>query len=77
MPGSRWGLGDSLPISALVQPHSREAAQPQEHYRATARVNLAAQNVRLTTDELRQIDAILPAAAGDRYPPHAMRVIDK
>jgi aryl-alcohol dehydrogenase-like predicted oxidoreductase len=41
--------------------------------------NLGALRVRLTPDELRQIDAILPASAvsGERYPPHAMKVIDR
>jgi aryl-alcohol dehydrogenase-like predicted oxidoreductase len=41
--------------------------------------NLGALRVRLTADELSQIDAILPAgaAAGERYPPHAMKVIDR
>ena len=38
--------------------------------------NLGAADVVLTPDELLQIDAILPAAAGDRYPPHSMRSID-
>jgi len=41
--------------------------------------NLGAARVRLTPDELRQIDAILPpgAASGERYPAHAMKVIDR
>lgn len=41
--------------------------------------NLAAIEVRLSPEELRQLDAILPmgAAAGDRYHAQAMKVIDK
>jgi aryl-alcohol dehydrogenase-like predicted oxidoreductase len=41
--------------------------------------NLAAVHVELTPEELRQIDAILPAgaAAGERYHPQAMRAIDR
>jgi aryl-alcohol dehydrogenase-like predicted oxidoreductase len=41
--------------------------------------NLGAVNVRLTADELAQIDAILPAgaASGARYPAQAMLVIDR
>jgi aryl-alcohol dehydrogenase-like predicted oxidoreductase len=41
--------------------------------------NLGAVNVRLTADELAQIDAILPpgAAAGERYNVQAMQAIDK
>jgi aryl-alcohol dehydrogenase-like predicted oxidoreductase len=41
--------------------------------------NLGAANVRLTPDDLRQIDAILPpgAAAGERYPERAMQAIDR
>ena len=36
--------------------------------------NLGSLRVRLTADELRQIDAVLPpgAASGDRYPAHSM-----
>jgi aryl-alcohol dehydrogenase-like predicted oxidoreductase len=41
--------------------------------------NLGAVNVRLTVEELAQIDAILPlgSASGDRYPAQAMHVIDR
>src|SRR5262245_6242093 len=41
--------------------------------------NLGALDVRLTPEELRQIDAILPtgAASGDRYAPQAMQAIDR
>ncbi|MSR54673.1 MAG: aldo/keto reductase [Gemmataceae bacterium] len=41
--------------------------------------NLGSLQVRLSADELRQIDTIIPAGvtAGDRYPPHAMRAIDR
>lgn len=41
--------------------------------------NLGAVSVRLTADDLAQIDAILPAgaAAGDRYNEQAMKAIDK
>jgi aryl-alcohol dehydrogenase-like predicted oxidoreductase len=41
--------------------------------------NLGAADVRLTTDDLARIDAILPAIAvsGDRYPPQAMQAIDR
>jgi aryl-alcohol dehydrogenase-like predicted oxidoreductase len=41
--------------------------------------NLGAVNVRLTADDLAQIDAILPAgvAAGARYPTWAMQAIDR
>jgi aryl-alcohol dehydrogenase-like predicted oxidoreductase len=41
--------------------------------------NLGALDVRLTPEELRQIDAILPAgaAAGERYHPQAMQAIDR
>jgi aryl-alcohol dehydrogenase-like predicted oxidoreductase len=39
--------------------------------------NLGALNVKLTPDELRQIDAVVPAASGDRYPERAMLVIDR
>jgi aryl-alcohol dehydrogenase-like predicted oxidoreductase len=41
--------------------------------------NLAALDVRLTTEELAQIDAILPAgaAAGERYAAQAMQAIDR
>ena len=41
--------------------------------------NLGAVEFRLTPEELRQIDAILPSgvASGDRYPAHAMRSIDR
>jgi len=41
--------------------------------------NLGALQVRLTDDELRQIDAILPAgvASGDRYAPQAMQTINR
>jgi aryl-alcohol dehydrogenase-like predicted oxidoreductase len=41
--------------------------------------NLGALQVQLTREELARIDAILPlgATAGERYPPHAMRVIDR
>jgi aryl-alcohol dehydrogenase-like predicted oxidoreductase len=41
--------------------------------------NLGAVNVRLTADDLAQIDAILPAgvAAGSRYSDLAMQVIDR
>jgi aryl-alcohol dehydrogenase-like predicted oxidoreductase len=41
--------------------------------------NLAAMEVRLTPEDLEQIDAILPAgiASGERYPAHAMKVIDQ
>jgi len=40
--------------------------------------NLEAINFSLTREELARIEGILPpgATAGDRYPPHAMRVID-
>jgi aryl-alcohol dehydrogenase-like predicted oxidoreductase len=41
--------------------------------------NLGAVNVRLTAEELAQIDAILPAgaASGERYPAQAMQAIDR
>jgi aryl-alcohol dehydrogenase-like predicted oxidoreductase len=41
--------------------------------------NLEAVNVRLTAEDLAQIDAVLPAGAtsGERYPAQAMRVIDR
>jgi len=41
--------------------------------------NLGSAAVRLTSEELSQIDAILPpgAASGDRYPAQAMKVIDR
>jgi aryl-alcohol dehydrogenase-like predicted oxidoreductase len=41
--------------------------------------NLAAIDVRLTADELEQIDAILPAGltSGDRYPAHAMAAVNR
>jgi aryl-alcohol dehydrogenase-like predicted oxidoreductase len=41
--------------------------------------NLAAVNLRLTPEELAQIDAVLPAgaAAGPRYPAQAMKAIDR
>jgi aryl-alcohol dehydrogenase-like predicted oxidoreductase len=41
--------------------------------------NLAALNVRLSPEDLQQIDAILPAgsAAGERYPERAMQAIDR
>ena len=41
--------------------------------------NMAAVNVRLTPDELRRLDAILPAgaASGDRYHERAMQAIDR
>lgn len=41
--------------------------------------NLAAADVRLTPDELAEIDAILPsgAASGDRYPERGMQAIDR
>ena len=41
--------------------------------------NLGAVRVRLTPDELRQIDAILPvgAASGERYHEQAMKAIDR
>lgn len=41
--------------------------------------NLGAVNVKLTPEELRQIDAILPpgATAGARYPEHSMKAIDR
>ena len=41
--------------------------------------NLGALQVNLPPEDLRQIDAILPpgSAAGDRYPPQAMRAIDR
>jgi aryl-alcohol dehydrogenase-like predicted oxidoreductase len=41
--------------------------------------NLGAANVRLTPEDISQIDAILPAgvASGDRYPALAMKAIDK
>jgi aryl-alcohol dehydrogenase-like predicted oxidoreductase len=41
--------------------------------------NLGAVNVRLTAEDLAQIDAVLPAGAtsGERYPAQAMRVIDR
>jgi len=40
--------------------------------------NLGALRVRLSPDELRQIDSLLPpgAAAGERYPAQAMKAID-
>lgn len=41
--------------------------------------NLGAAAVRLTAEELAQVDAILPpgAASGERYPAQAMRTIDR
>ena len=41
--------------------------------------NLGAIDLRLTREELRRIDAILPAgaASGDRYPAHAMQAINR
>jgi len=39
--------------------------------------NLGALNVKLTADDLRQIDAVVPAATGERYPERAMLVIDR
>jgi aryl-alcohol dehydrogenase-like predicted oxidoreductase len=41
--------------------------------------NLGAVNVRLTTDDLAQIDAIFPAgtASGERYPAQSMQAIDR
>jgi aryl-alcohol dehydrogenase-like predicted oxidoreductase len=41
--------------------------------------NLGAVLVRLTAEEMDRIDAVLPpgAASGERYPPHAMRAIDR
>jgi aryl-alcohol dehydrogenase-like predicted oxidoreductase len=39
--------------------------------------NLGALGVTLTPDELRQIDAVLPPAAGDRYPAASMKAIDR
>jgi hypothetical protein len=35
--------------------------------------------VRLTPDELRQIEAVFPAgaASGERYPEHSMKAIDR
>jgi aryl-alcohol dehydrogenase-like predicted oxidoreductase len=39
--------------------------------------NLAALTVTLTPDELRQIDAVLPTAAGARYHAQAMQAIDR
>ena len=41
--------------------------------------NLGAVNVRLSRDELAQIDALLPAgaAAGERYHAQAMKAIDR
>jgi aryl-alcohol dehydrogenase-like predicted oxidoreductase len=40
--------------------------------------NLGALNVRLSKEQLTQIQGIFPttAVSGDRYPPHAMKVID-
>jgi aryl-alcohol dehydrogenase-like predicted oxidoreductase len=38
--------------------------------------NLGALGLTLTPDELKQIDAVLPPVAGDRYPPHSMKAID-
>jgi aryl-alcohol dehydrogenase-like predicted oxidoreductase len=41
--------------------------------------NLGAADVRLTPDELEQIDVILPAGltSGDRYPAHAMQAVNR
>jgi len=41
--------------------------------------NLAAAEIRLTPEDLAQLDAVLPAgaAAGDRYPAHAMQAINR
>ena len=41
--------------------------------------NLAAIDVRLTPEELEQIDAVLPAGltSGDRYPAHAMQAVNR
>jgi aryl-alcohol dehydrogenase-like predicted oxidoreductase len=41
--------------------------------------NLTALNIRLGKEEQAQIEAIFPmsAVSGDRYPPHAMKVIDR
>jgi aryl-alcohol dehydrogenase-like predicted oxidoreductase len=41
--------------------------------------NLGTADVRLTTDELEQIDVILPAGltCGDRYPAHAMQAVNR
>ena len=40
--------------------------------------NLAAVDVRLTSEDLKQIDAALPPgiAAGDRYPAHALKAVN-
>jgi aryl-alcohol dehydrogenase-like predicted oxidoreductase len=41
--------------------------------------NLGALNVTLSPEELRQIEEVFPAGAvaGDRYPPHSMKAIDR
>jgi aryl-alcohol dehydrogenase-like predicted oxidoreductase len=41
--------------------------------------NLGALDIRLTPAELSQIDAVLPSGltSGDRYPPHAMRAVNR
>jgi aryl-alcohol dehydrogenase-like predicted oxidoreductase len=41
--------------------------------------NLGAADVRLTADELEQVDVILPAGltSGDRYPAHAMQAVNR
>lgn len=39
--------------------------------------NLGALNVTLTPEELQQIDAVLPAPSGERYPAPAMQAIDR
>ena len=41
--------------------------------------NMAAIDVRLTPEELEQINAVLPAGltSGDRYPAHAMQAVNR